>query len=287
MKRSTAVSTKTAVAEFRADRSKNSGPVAKKRRNRDSKSKAVRSSKAKERQKTSESSGVVAAPNVATDQSRSKASTRGGVERSKGGARDSLSIERPDEGVYTWTINGYEQGPGVRRELPRKSHRVINHEGKDDWVEHHIFSEQKEQWFGLTISREGGAAREVRNRVEMGPVTVDRTVVFNPVMFVSRFPYKVGQTWEGQWTGDTSGSYSGRTLDHGTLRIGGKEVEVWLTEVDMEMRGEVEGDVLTRSWVAPDYHMVVKQYQEANVRSGPGEYYSEWMGQVTSLRPRT
>jgi hypothetical protein len=288
MKRSTAVSTESAVAEFREERSKTKAKAkaAKNRRTKNSNPKKTSTNKPKQRQAKG-SSGVVAAQEVATDQSRSQASTRGGAERSNGGARDSISVERPAEGVYRWTIDGFEQGPGVRRDLPRKSHRIINHEGKDDWVEHHIFSEQKEQWFGLTISREGVAARQVRNRVEMGPVTVDRTVVFNPVMFVSRFPYAMGQKWEGEWSGDTSGSYKGKTFDHGTLTIGGKEVEVWATEVVMEMRGEVEGDVLTRSWVAPDYHMVVKQYQEANVRSGPGEYYSEWMGQVNSLRPRT
>jgi hypothetical protein len=286
MKRSTAVSTESALAEFRADRSKTAGDA--KQGERKAKKKAPRVASKKQRQsKSQRSSGAVAAPEVTTDQSRSQASTRGGAERSNGGARDSFTVSRPAEGVYTWTINGFEQGPGVRRDLPRKSHRIINHEGESDWVEHHIFSEQKEQWFGLTISREGVAARRVRNYVEMGPVTVDRTVVFNPPMFVSRFPYEMGQKWSGEWSGDTSGSYKGRTFDHGTMTIGGKEVEVWATEVIMEMRGEVEGDVVTRSWVAPDYSMVVKQYQETNVRSGPGEYYSEWSGQVNSLRPRT
>lgn len=287
MKQSTAVSTESAIAEFRAERSK-TGADAKQRRGKvKAKGKAGKAASKKQRRSESQrSSGAVAAPEAATE-SRSQASTRGGAERSNGGARDSITVDRPAEGVYTWTINGFEQGPGVRRDLPRKSHRVINHQGKDDWVEHHIFSEQKEQWFGLTISRAGVAAREVRNKVEMGPVTVDKTVVFNPVMFVSRFPFAMGQTWEGEWKGDTSGSYKGKTFDHGTLTIGGKEVEVWATEVVMEMRGEVEGDVVTRSWVAPDYSMVVKQYQETNVRSGPGEYYSEWSGQVNSLRPRT
>jgi hypothetical protein len=120
----------------------------------------------------------------------------------------------------------------------------------------------------------------------MGPVTVDRTVTFDPFLYVSRFPMQAGQTWDGRWDGPTRGTYTGQTIDHGTLTIDGKTIEVYVTEVEMQLRGEVEGRVLTRSWVAPEYSMVVKQYQESDVKSGPGDYYSEWEGQVASLQPQ-
>ncbi|MDQ3940168.1 MAG: hypothetical protein M3238_02330, partial [Actinomycetota bacterium] len=175
---------------------------------------------------------------------------------------------------------------GVRRDLPERSHRVITHEGENAWLEHHIYSEQKEQWFHLGISKDGVATSKVRNRVEMGPVEVDRTVVFNPPAFVSVFPWKLGQSWKGSWSGKTSGDYTGQTIDHGTLTIDGEKVEVWVTHVVMQMRGEVEGEVITRSWVAPELRLVVKQYQRTDVVSGPGEYRSEWTGQVESIHPR-
>jgi hypothetical protein len=126
----------------------------------------------------------------------------------------------------------------------------------------------------------------VRNRVVFGPVTNDKTVVFDPMMYVSQFPFELGQRWEGEWSGKTSGEYTGRTFEHTTMTIGGEEVEVWATEVRMTMRGEIEGTNITRSWVAPEYRLVVKQYQEIEVTSGPADYYCEWTGQLVSLDPQ-
>ncbi len=190
-------------------------------------------------------------------------------------------------GVYSWEVEGYEQAPGVRRDLPSRSHRVITHQGASAWTEHHIFSEEREQWMNLNVAPEGVTVTSVRNRVVMGPVTVDKTVTYNPAVFVARFPPKVGRTWEGSWSGRTSGEYTARTFDHTTLVIAGEEVEVWASEVIMYMRGEVEGRVITRSWYSPKYRLLVKQYQNMDAKTGPGEYRSEWTGQVVSLQPQT
>lgn len=193
---------------------------------------------------------------------------------------------RPEEGVYTWAVDGYEKAPGTNRTLPEESHRVVTWQGDNRWTEHHVFSEQKETWLGLQFQPKGVSTTSVRNRVVMGPVTVDKTIVFNPPMFVGLAPFKLGQTWEGSWRGKTSGEYQARTFDHTTLVVGGEEVEVWATEVKMTMRGEVSGTATVRSWVAPEYNLVVKQYQDTRVTTGPGEYRSEWTGQVKSLHPQ-
>lgn len=195
--------------------------------------------------------------------------------------------QRPQEGVYAWQVEGYEQAPGVRRNLPRRSHRVINHEGSDSWVEHHIFSEEKEQWMNLGLHADGVTASAVRNRVVMGPVEEDNTVVYNPPVFVARVPNEVGRAWKGSWQGKTSGTYTGRTFDHTTVVIQGERVEVWASEIVMRMHGELSGTATTRSWYSPKYSMVVKQYQIVDVESGPGSYRSEWSGQVLSLAPQT
>lgn len=193
---------------------------------------------------------------------------------------------RPEEGVYTWNIDGYEEASGgMRRELPKRSHRMITHARANGWVEHHVFSEQREQWFELDRSDAGFSTSAVRNRVEFGPVEVDRTVVFTPPVRGARAPFRVNETWSGSWRGRTSGEYTARIFEHTTLLIGGERVEVWGSQVEMHMRGEVEGDVLTRSWIAPDLGLVVKQYQRMSAESGPGSYRSEWTGQLSSLDP--
>jgi hypothetical protein len=53
------------------------------------------------------------------------------------------------------------------------------------------------------------------------------------------------------------------------------------------MRGDVEGTTTVRSWVSPENRLVVKQYQDSRVTTGPGEYHSEWTGQLMSLHPQT
>ena len=140
-------------------------------------------------------------------------------------------------------------------------------------------------WFDLSASEEGVSSHSSRNHVEMGPVTVDRTVTFNPPVAVSRAPFKLGETWKGSWSGKTSGTYTARTFEHTWLTIDGERVEVWGAEVSMTMKGEVSGTVLTRTWVAPKYSLAVKQYQRTDVESG-GSYFSEWTGQTLTLKPR-
>lgn len=281
MKQSTPVSAETALEEFRTQSAEVADTDTTGSATKDKK-KSVTERTKKQRQV---SKGRAAPPTRPTDRQQAAASTpaRGDSSRERVAA---ASPGRPEDGVYTWDIEGYERAPGTQRQLPERSHRVINHDGSDAWTEHHIFSEQKEQWFGIKVSDEGVATTDVRNRVVMGPVTVDKTVVFNPPMFVNRFPVKVGATWSGEWSGKTSGEYTGKTVERTSLVIGGERVDVVVTEVRMQMRGEVEGTSFVRSWVAPDYSLVVKQYQETNVTSGPGDYYCEWSGQVTSLHPQ-
>jgi hypothetical protein len=186
-------------------------------------------------------------------------------------------------------VDGFEQAPGVRRELPREAHRVLTHHSSDPqrWEEHMIFSEQKEMWFDLSIVDNGVVTNSSRNKVTIGPVTQDKTVVFDPPVLVSNWPFKVGNTWSGRWDGKAYGTYEGKTFEHGYVTIEGERVEVYASEVRMQMKGDIEGTVLTRSWVSPKYNIVVKQYMETDVQSGPGNYYSEWTGQVQSLEPQT
>jgi len=295
MKQSTEVSTQDAVAQFRAEAQQAAADTDPSDRAKADEKKKDGASRSKPgTAKKSEGGGANVAAVAASDSGsaadQTSQQTSDNPSSSKDAEKKRTAVAagpvRPRDGVYTWKIEGYERAPGVQRQLPRRSHRIISYEGEREWVEHHIYSEQKEQWFHLGSSDEGVSVSEVRNRVEMGPVTVDETVTYNPPAYVSRLPFQVGQTWKGSWDGDTRGTYTGKTIDHGTIVIGGTEVEVWVTEVKMEMRGNMEGTALTRSWVAPEYSIVVKQYQETNVKSGPGEYRSEWEGQLTSLQPQ-
>lgn len=292
MKSSTSVSTEDVLAEFQATEGAATGALRQEKtasRKSERGERRERGDKADDRGGQTDrrgSSGSGHDDRIAAAPGNDRA-TRAAAEPDRKRSQRTATAHPPREGVYAWEVDGYEQAPGVRRDLPQRSHRVINHEGSGAWVEHHIFSEEKEQWMNLSLQRDGVTATAVRNRVEMGPVEEDNTVVYNPPVYVARVPHELGRTWKGSWEGKTSGTYTARTFDHTTIVIQGEKIEVWASEVVMEMRGELRGTATTRSWYSPRYSMVVKQYQIVDIESGPGSYRSEWTGQVLSVTPQT
>lgn len=196
------------------------------------------------------------------------------------------NLTPPEPGVYLWHTNGFEEVPGVRREMPDETNSILTHQGPDRWREHYRYSQEREQWLDLIISPAGVASPSVRNRVVIGPIVADRTVVFDPPAIFARFPSRVGDAWQGSFSGKTNGSYTGRTFENTTLRIGDEDLEVWASEVVMHMQGEVEGDVTVQVWINPLYRLAVKQHQIATIRNGPGTYHSEWTSLLKSVRPQ-
>lgn len=292
MKSSTQVSAEDALADYTASR-KDDGSKTSQRPNRDRRDRRKSSARKVDGPDPAGNSNTNGSP----DEPTSTGSGAGKPEPSRTiavaarrddpGSRPSEgAIRAPRDGVYAWAIDGYEQAPGIRRDLPSRSHRVITLRGRNAWTEHHMFSEEREQWMDISVSSKGVEVSAVRNRVQMGPVEVDNTVNFDPPVFVARYPSKVGESWKGSWSGRTSGTYTARTFDHTTVVIKGEEVEVYASEVIMDMQGEVEGRVVTTSWYSLRYRMVVKQSQKMDVETGPGNYRSEWSGQVLSLDPR-
>ena len=294
MNESTAVSGDDVLAEFRAAKATTAAPAS------DGVGAAGKKDGSKEKSERSVSQGSSGSASPSRSRTTAAASPKaesqavgagGGGQKTAAAARHRSEVQkdnRPAEGVYTWSVEGFEQAPGVRRDLPKEAHRVVTHESDAGrWIEHMVFSEQKEMWFDLTSGDSGVVTNSSRNKVTIGPVTQDKTVVFNPPIMVSNWPFKVGETWSGEWDGKVYGTYEAKTFEHGFIEIEGERVEVYASEVFMEMKGDIEGTVLTRSWVAPKYSMVVKQYMETDVKSGPGDYYSEWMGTVQSLTPQT
>jgi hypothetical protein len=220
---------------------------------------------------------VARTPPARATESRAATSTRA----------SSSALTPPRSGVYTWDTDGYEEAPGLHRELPEESHSIIQRTGERTWTEHQIYSEQREQWLKLFLSPDGVGCTSVRNRVQFGPIEEDNTIPFEPPALFLSFPNEVGKRWGGEWSGRTSGDYQAQTLEKTSIVIGGVRVKVWMTEVEMHFRGEVEGESTVRLWAAPEYRMVVKQWQVTDVKSGPGNYHSEWTRVLRSLDPET
>jgi hypothetical protein len=190
----------------------------------------------------------------------------------------------PEEGVYTYRTEGFERG-GFSRDYPSTSQRIITHTSSGTFMNHHIFSRQHEQWFELGLADDGGVMLNRRTRVQFGPVTEDNTIVFEPPMLGVPVPHELGKTWEGSFEGPTSGSYTGRTVDHTTIRVAGEDVEVFANELRIQMRGEVEGEVSITLWASPASGLMIREEAEMNISSGPLTYHSESLIELVSTTP--
>lgn len=196
-----------------------------------------------------------------------------------------LDRKAPEPGVYTYRTEGFEQA-GVRRQYPPESQRIVTHQKGGRWLNHHIFSDEHEEWFEQGLTDAGGVMFYRRVRVSFGPLTVDRTITFDPPALGVPLPFQLGRTWQGSWSGPTSGTYTGKTFDHTTLRIDGENVEVWGNELHMRMTGENEGEVHIKLWIAPRYSLSVKEEADMTMQGGPGTYHSEYTLTILSLTPK-
>jgi hypothetical protein len=193
----------------------------------------------------------------------------------------------PEEGVYSWDTEGWEEASGIRRDFPRESQRIITASNGSSWKQHHYFSEEREIWSDFVISKKGAHMAKQRNRAKFGPVTNDSTITFSPPMLVGLAYPEMGQTWSGRWQGRTSGTYQARIFDHGQMTVGGKSVEVWGYEFRMNLRGELDGTVHARVMYAPEHALTVQEHYTQDIQSERGRYRAEWTMTLRSTTPQT
>lgn len=206
-------------------------------------------------------------------------------QRSTSGGRSSR-WDPPEEGVYSWATDGYEEVSGARRRFPEETQRILTLNGDGHWTQHHYFSEEREIWTYFHWGERGAEITKQRNKVKFGPITNDSTLDFSPPMLVGPRALKVGSQWGDEWdSGATYGNYSSEIFEHTTLDIGGERVEVWGIAYEIVLHGEQEGKVIAKVWLAPDYSLTVQEYYDQNVESGGARYHGEWTVKLKSLHP--
>jgi hypothetical protein len=192
----------------------------------------------------------------------------------------------PEEGVYSWATEGYEQVGGARREFPDETQRIITLGENQTWTQHHYFSEDRQIWTAFQRGSSGAEITRQRNKVTFGPVTNESEIEFSPPMLAAPGTLETGFEWEGNWDGDTYGSYSGEVLERSTMDIGGQQVDVWEMAFVINLRGDQEGRVEARVWFAPGPVLTVREHYVQDVRSSGARYHVEWMQTLESLEPR-
>lgn len=197
-------------------------------------------------------------------------------------------LRRPETGVYSWHTDGYEEtSPGARRGFPSESHRIVTHQPGGWWTNHHIYSEEHQEWLtsGLSSTDDQGAVHSRRVRILLGPLSWDRETVYDLPLHVVRSSPKVGDEWASSWA-DGAGTYTGRTFEHTTVRVGGEEVEVWGNELRFRVSGRERGHMTLRFWWSREHVMTVREEGDTAIRHSLGTYRSEWRLELESLRPK-
>lgn len=194
-------------------------------------------------------------------------------------------VAAPEEGVYSWDTEGYEQVGATRRDFPAETQRIITAGQGRTWNQHHYFSEERQIWTAFQPSSTGVEITQQRNKVTFGPVTRDSQIDFSPPMLVAPRSLRVGSEWDGEWTGDTYGSYSSKVFEHTTMTIGGEAIEVWGMTYVINLRGEQKGEVNAQVWFAPGPGLTVKEHYVQDVESSGARYHAEWMQTLKSLQP--
>jgi hypothetical protein len=213
--------------------------------------------------------------------SRTSASPGSGTATAKN--EDGFSL--PEEGVYSWDTDGYEQVGGARREFPKETQRVITWNSQTTWTVHHYFSEEREIWTDFSWGSRGADITKQRNKVTFGPVTNDSSIDFNPAMLVGPKNLKVGYEWGGEWSGDTHGDYQSKIIEHTTMSIGGEQVEVWGMSYVINLHGKQEGRVEAEVWLAPEEGITVQEHYVQDVDSSGASYHAEWTQKLRSMHP--
>ena len=231
---------------------------------------------ASERRSAATTTTVAAGSGTADSRSEQRSTSSGSSSR----------WDPPEEGVYSWATDGYEEIGGARRRFPEETQRILTLNGDGHWTQHHYFSEEREIWTYFHWGQRGAEITKQRNKVKFGPITNDSTLDFSPPMLVGPRALKVGAQWGDDWdSGNTYGSYSSEIFEHTTLDVGGEEVEVWGIAYEIVLHGEQEGKVIAKVWLAPDYSLTVQEYYDQNVESGGARYHGEWTVKLKSLHP--
>jgi hypothetical protein len=229
---------------------------------------------------------VVAAPSSGNASTTTQASRRDTTSSDRSRASSQETFDAPEEGVYSWDTDGYEQVSGARREFPKESQRIITLNGDGFWTVHHYFSEQREIWTHFHWGSQGAEIVEQRNKVTFGPVTNDSTIDFDPAMLVGPRDLKVGFEWDGSWKGDTYGDYASKVFEHTTLDIGGESVEVWGLEYVINLHGKQEGRVSAEVWLSTQEGITVQEHYVQDIKSNGADYHAEWKQKLQSMHPQ-
>ena len=201
----------------------------------------------------------------------------------------------PAEGVYMFEGNGIEDINGIKRDFPSESHRIITHEDRDTWQEHHVFGEDRESWTRITTGDAGRFVHSQRHLIGIaGQIVRDTNAPFHPPLHAVRFPLRSDGGWSGRFEGrsepdgdDYTGRYRVHVLGKERWVVGSTAVRVFGYEMDAEFEGELEATVTVRYWFAPSHGITVHEYYSIDAKVKGLDYHAEWDVRLLSLVPRT
>jgi hypothetical protein len=221
---------------------------------------------------------------VAGDTHESKDRSGDGSDTSK---PKGVRLALPAAGSYTYTQSGWEElcqaSNCDRSDLPPSNSVQISFQEKRadraTFISETDGSGSRSQAITYDVRREGAFITKLESTFRNGAFSLTAEVVPAPPVLAARFPFQTGDSWSGKWVdrnGKTDGSYAFRVIGRDRMSIDGRDEEVVVLDMEMDLSGEYRGRNDMRLWVIPDRFTIAASKGFTEVESQYGTYRSRF-----------
>ena len=193
-------------------------------------------------------------------------------------------IAAPAPGVYLYSTSGTETVPGGERPepLPHQTESLVTPSRRANDLT--CFGSERRLSDRTRIPEVYVLRGEDVYITALGFDTPNLVQAFNPRPAVLALSGSTS-SWNGTFTGSTSGSYRVEIVGRRTFRIGGKSVKAVGLQSDATYTGEATGTRRTETWLAVDQSLVIEEQGTSTVKVGGGTERLKYRVKLLSLTP--
>ncbi|HEU4480684.1 MAG TPA: hypothetical protein VFS18_02265 [Actinomycetota bacterium] len=203
-----------------------------------------------------------------------------------------VSLPLPAAGRYSYVQTGWEelcQAAGCdRSDLPPNQAMEISfrHRGAEraEYISETRNTGSRTQKLTYEVRPNKAFITGLASSFSAGGFRYTTEIVPDPAVVAAIFPLEVGRSWSGSWedrNDDVDGTYRFEVAARDRFRVGGREENVVVIDVRLDLTGELEGFNEMRLWIVPRDLTVAATKGSVDVDSQYGTYRSRF---TTSYR---
>lgn len=147
------------------------------------------------------------------------------------------------------------------------------------------YSPERDDTITADVSR--GAVRLVRSVARVAVGMYEQSTAFAPTPPIVLLPSTptVGEKFGGRFSGEQSGSYSGKVLRRERIVVGGERVDALVVEERVTFSGDADGTITTVTWWDPVLRLPLKQKRDMTVTTSGATYEQHVTVTMTRREP--